>query len=179
MKRSGTKLSIVSLMAVALLAIVVAGCGSSGSSEPEPSAKAQAPAPSTPASESAPATKQVAANVPPAHVKLIIKSDDEHGKKGPEGTWHDAFLPADFSVKAGQQVTVTVENYDEGAHSFTSTEMGVNKIIPAGTASKPQEATFTFTAPSKAGKYEWWCTMPCDPWAMTHKGFMRGEVSVS
>jgi plastocyanin len=166
----------MSVTAMALVA--VAGCGGSSSSSSEPSAQAEAPAPSTQASESAPAEQKVA-SVPPAHVKLVIRSDDEHGKKGPEGTWHDAFLPADFSVKAGQQVTVTVENYDEGAHSFTSTEMGVNKIIPAGTADKPQEATFTFTAPSKAGKYEWWCAMPCDPWAMTHKGFMRGDVSVS
>src|SRR4029079_6149694 len=31
-------------------------------------------------------------------VKIVVKSDEEHGKLGPEGTWHDAFLPADFSV---------------------------------------------------------------------------------
>src|SRR5690348_1468080 len=34
-------------------------------------------------------------------VNLVVKSDEEHAKRGPEGTWHDAFLPADFSVAPG------------------------------------------------------------------------------
>jgi hypothetical protein len=34
-------------------------------------------------------------------VKVVIKSDEEHGRKGADGNWHDAFLPADFSVRAG------------------------------------------------------------------------------
>jgi hypothetical protein len=39
--------------------------------------------------------------------------------------------------------------------------------------------TFTFTAPKKAGRYQWWCAVPCDPWAMAHDGYMRGYVTVS
>jgi plastocyanin len=113
------------------------------------------------------------------NVKLVIKSDEEKGKKGPEGTWHDAYLPADFSVKAGATVHVTVYNYDEGPHSFTAAQLGTNATIAAGTEDKPSKTTFTFTAPQKAGSYEWFCAMPCDPWAMSHEGFMKGRVTVT
>jgi plastocyanin len=113
------------------------------------------------------------------NVKLVVKSDEEHGKKGPEGTWHDAFLPADFSVKPGSVVHVTVYNYDEGEHSFTSSSLGTNVTIAAGSEAEPAVTTFTFRAPEEAGRYAWLCALPCDPWAMSHNGFMRGYVSVA
>lgn len=124
-----------------------------------------------------------AASISPAsqqieHVKLVIKSDDEHAKKGPEGTWHDAFLPAGFSVKSGAVVRVTVYNYDEGEHSFTAAGLGANVAFAPGTKAKPSVTTFTFHAPSKTGDYEWFCALPCDPWAMNHTGYMRGVVTV-
>ena len=115
-------------------------------------------------------------------VKLSIKSDDEHGRRGPDGKWHDAYLPAHFTVHAGEKVTVTVYNYDTGAHTFTAPTLGasgpVNEMIPAGSEAAPHRTTFTFTAPSKPGNYVWWCAMPCDPWAMAHIGYMRGYVTV-
>ncbi|HKT84121.1 MAG TPA: hypothetical protein VJQ84_09835 [Solirubrobacterales bacterium] len=113
------------------------------------------------------------------NVKIVVKSDEEHGKKGPEGAWHDAFLPADFSVKPGSVVHVTVYNYDEGEHSFTSSSLGTNVTIAAGTESEPAVTTFTFRAPEKADLYSWLCAIPCDPWAMSHNGFMRGYVRVA
>src|SRR5579884_4506489 len=64
-----------------------------------------------------------------ATLKLIVKSDSEHGKKGPDGKWHDAFLPASFKVKAGTKVIVSVRNYDEGAHSFSAPGLHVNVLI--------------------------------------------------
>lgn len=112
------------------------------------------------------------------NLTLIVKSDEEHAKKGADGNWHDAYLPADFSVQAGATVTVTVYNYDESPHTFTSTSLGTNVEIAAGAPGKPSKTTFTFHAPSKAGSYEWLCAMPCDPWAMNHDGFMRGVVTV-
>jgi plastocyanin len=128
----------------------------------------------TPAS-TAPAAKAEA-------VKLTIKSDDEHGRRGPDGKWHDAYLPANFTVHSGDKVTVTVYNYDTGSHTFTSPTLSaaglINEMIPAGTENAPHKTTFTFTAPSQTGKYLWWCAMPCDPWAMTHIGYMRGYVTV-
>jgi plastocyanin len=113
-------------------------------------------------------------------VKLTVKTDVEHGRRGPDGQWHDAFLPADFTVHAGATVTVTVENQDSGPHTFTSPSMNVNQIISGGgSASAPQQVTFTFTAPAKSGKYAWWCATPCDPWSMAHDGYMRGYVTVT
>lgn len=112
-------------------------------------------------------------------VNLIVKSDEEHAKLGPEGTWHDAFLPADFSVDPGATVKVTVLNYDEGEHSFTSPMLGLNVTVPAGTPTEPATRTFTFKAPSKTGSYMWFCAKPCDPWAMSHNGYMRGIVRVA
>jgi plastocyanin len=121
----------------------------------------------------------VVAAVAPASLKLVVKSDEEHGRMGPDGNWHDAFLPADFSVKAGQVVHVTVYNYDDMPHTFTAAALGVNATIPGGSEDKPGEATFTFRAPKKAGSYTWYCAMPCDPWAMSHDGYMRGRVRVA
>jgi plastocyanin len=115
----------------------------------------------------------------PVSMAIAIKTDVEHGKLGPGGTWHDAFVPADFTVKPGQKVTITFSNYDDAAHTFTSPSMGVQETIPGGgSAVSPKVTTFTFTAPKTPGAFQWWCAMPCDPWSMKHNGYMRGIVSV-
>lgn len=149
-----------------------------------------------PGTESIQAAPAVSASITPAHhtaavaapaaaeaVKLTIKTDAEHGKKGPDGKWHDAFLPANFTVHPGAKVTVTVLNYDNGPHSFTSPALSTGSLInvnlAAGSATAPKATTFTFTAPTKPGKYLWWCAQPCDPWAMAHIGYMRGYVTVA
>ena len=115
----------------------------------------------------------------PESVKVTVKSDEEEGKKGTDGAWHDAFLPADFSVKAGAIVKVTVYNYDDMPHTFTSTGLGTNVEIAPGSEDKPSKTTFTFKAPDKAGSYEWYCALPCDPYSMVHFGFMKGHVTVA
>jgi plastocyanin len=115
----------------------------------------------------------------PESLKLVVKSDEEKGKKGSDGNYHDAFLPADFSVKSGATVRVTVYNYDDMPHTFTATELGVNANVPAGAEDKPSKVTFSFQAPQEAGSYEWFCALPCDPWSMTHYGFMKGHVKVT
>lgn len=113
------------------------------------------------------------------NLKVLVKSDEEHGKMGADGNWHDAFLPADFSVKPGSTVRVTVYNYDDSEHTFTAPGLGTDVTIAAGSEAKPVVTTFTFRAPQKAGRYEWFCALPCDPWAMSHNGFMRGYVTVA
>jgi plastocyanin len=148
------------LAALAALALALSACGGGGGSATADNA-------SQPEGEGAEV------------VKLTVKSDEQHAKKGPDGNWHDAFLPADFSVEAGDTVHVTVVNYDDMPHSFTSPELGVNQKIAAGSEEKPVKTTFTFTAPRKAGSYEWFCALPCDPWAMNHLGYMRGNVTVA
>jgi plastocyanin len=112
------------------------------------------------------------------HVALTIKSDTQHARKGPDGKWHDAYLPAAFTAKSGDTVVVTIRNYDPAPHTFTSKGLGLNVVIKKGSARHPSVTTFTFRAP-KAGAYTWQCVAGCDPWAMTHLGFMEGRVTVT
>jgi plastocyanin len=109
---------------------------------------------------------------------ILVKADDQHGRKGPDGKWHDAFLPADFSVPVGRTTTITIVNYDGSAHSMVSASLGLMVKIPAAKGSKPGRVTFTIK-PKIAGKYDWWCGSPCDPWAMTHDGYMRGYITAT
>ncbi len=114
----------------------------------------------------------------PKRVRMIVKTDEEHAKKGPEGVWHDAFLPARIRAKPDQRVIVTVYNYDEAPHSFTSPTIGLDVTITPGSPKAPHRTVFTFVTPSKAGHYEWFCIYPCDPWAMGHEDYMHGFVTV-
>ena len=157
-------LALLGLGALAVLAVALSACGGGSNNSGEAAAS---PAPG---SQSSPTTESV---------KLVIKSDEEKGKKGSDGNWHDAFLPANLSVKAGATVHVTVYNYDDMPHTFTAPDLGTNANIAGGSEDKPSKTTFTFTAPDKAGKYEWLCAAPCDPWAMAQYGFMKGYVEVT
>jgi plastocyanin len=112
-----------------------------------------------------------------ASISIAVKSDTQHAKKGSDGKWHDAFLPARFAVRTGQKVTVTIRNYDGAAHTFTSPRLALNVRIRPGTLAHPSLTTFTFKAP-RAGSYTWQCTGACDPWAMTHLGYMMGRITV-
>lgn len=110
---------------------------------------------------------------------MSIKTDTEHGRRGPDGTWHDAFLPANITVHAGDKVTIMFTNYDASPHTFVSPSLGVDQTINGGgSLNSPQVVKLTFTAPKHAGNYAWWCGTPCDPWAMKHIGYMRGIVTV-
>ncbi len=113
------------------------------------------------------------------NVKLVMKSDSEQAVKGPDGKYHDAVIPANFSIHAGDMVTVTVYNYDDMPHTWTAPMFNANAIVPSGSEDAPSKTTFTFTAPSKPGQYQWWCAVPCDPYSMTHNGLMRGVVTVT
>ncbi len=151
---------VFSLLAVALAGALAAGCGSSGGSATAAGGPAKAA-------------------VPPATLAIVAKSDAQHGRKGPDGKWHDAFLPADLTVRAGQRVTLTFANYDDMMHSFNAAQLHVNVMIPGAKGHAPGTATVTFTAPTRPGAYLWICAMPCDPWAMSHDGYMRGYVRVT
>lgn len=108
---------------------------------------------------------------------ILVKSDSEHAKKGPDGKWHDAFLPANPVVTADVNTRVTLINYDSGAHSIVAPGLYLNVVVPGAKGKVPGRVTFTLDA-KKAGRYDWWCEMPCDPWSMTHNGYMRGAIVV-
>ncbi len=173
---------LMSLLAIVVAVVALADPGTQTTVVPA-AQTAAATGMSSMMSGSAQPASATATAVKPQSIKLAIKSDTEHGRRGPDGKWHDAFLPAGFTVKAGAQVTVTVTNYDQSPHTFTSSTLSDTQVIDAhiaaGTASGPTTTTFTFTAPSQPGKYQWWCAEPCDPWAMSHIGYMRGIVTVT
>ena len=113
-----------------------------------------------------------------------LQGDDSHPhefgvKRGPDGKWHDAILGGNLTVKAGQTVTVTVSNYDDAPHTYTVPSLNLNERIPGRSGTTPGIVKFTFKAPSTAGSYQWFCALPCDPWSMTHDGYMRGHVTVT
>jgi plastocyanin len=79
------------------------------------------------------------------------------------------FAPNTITVKAGEQVTLNFTNCSTFAHNFTSPALGTPKTdIPAGA-----DVNVTFTAPSKAGKYMYWCSVQ-PPSSLSHGE--RGET---
>jgi plastocyanin len=74
------------------------------------------------------------------------------------------FSPEELSVSSGEEVSVFIENEDMTLHTFTSEELDVDEVIPAGASIR-----VTFTAPGP-GTYKF----ECEP----HSPDMSGEVVV-
>ncbi|MGA3060031.1 MAG: hypothetical protein ABSD92_06630 [Candidatus Bathyarchaeia archaeon] len=134
-----------------------------------------------------PALTAVSGTAKYADITLVVQSDLT---LGPDNQTHDSFVPCNFTVYAGQEVNLTVVNYDNGQHSFTSPTLNVSFQIPGSQVNGvPAVSNFQFTE-TKSGVYRWWCTIPCDTdsggWAMTtgsdgqpgQIGFMGGFVTV-
>jgi len=93
-------------------------------------------------------------------------------KPGADGKLHDAFSVTDFYTHVGQPVTLVINNTDDVAHSITARSVGVNIVAKPGTHS------YTLLV-RKAGRFQWMCMMPCDPYSMSHDGYMRGYIVAS
>ena len=121
--------------------------------------------------------------VPPSRaVQDIALTVMPGGKLGPDGKLHDAFSPADITIEKGVPVHMTIYNYDNMKHSFTSGALGINFLAnPSKKNGAAGVASYTFT-PKKEGNYSWQCIYPCDlpnkQWAMSHKGYMQGIIHV-
>ena len=93
-------------------------------------------------------------------------------KPGSDGKVHDAFSVTDFQARVGQPVKLVINNTDDVPHSINAPNAGVNIIA------KPGTHTYTLLV-HKAGRFEWSCIMPCDPYSMAHLGYMRGYITAS
>jgi heme/copper-type cytochrome/quinol oxidase subunit 2 len=93
-------------------------------------------------------------------------------KPGPDGKLHDAFSVTNFYVHAGQPIKLVINNTDDVAHSIVAPGAGVNITV------KPGTHTYTLIV-RKAGRFQWFCGMPCDPYSMAHDGYMRGFITAS
>lgn len=137
--------------------------------------------------ESAVASSQVAA--PPSSAKASAPTSASGAaprvvdvkiigsvKKGPDGKMHDAFTITNFNVKVGQAETLKIDNTDDVPHSISSPTAGVSIIA------QPGVHTYTLLV-NKAGKFLWYCMLPCDGdangWAMQHPGYMSGYITAA
>lgn len=117
---------------------------------------------------------RAAASAPAAQVVDVKVIGGE--KQGPDGKKHDFFTKTEYSVKVGQPVTLRIDNTDDVPHSITSPTAGVNIVA------QPGVHTYTLLV-QKAGKFEWYCMLPCDGdangWAMQHPGYMSGYITAA
>lgn len=162
-------LGIVAALLIAIVALVQSG----ESHEPTGvRSSASQPAPAT-----APAaSSQPAAATSPAAAKVIDVKIIGGEKPGPDGKKHDYFTKTDYDVKVGQPLKLRIDNTDDAPHSISSPEAGVNIVA------QPGVHTYTLVV-SKAGRYLWYCMLPCDSdangWAMQHPGFMSGYITAA
>ncbi len=118
-----------------------------------------------------PATQVV--KVSGAEVKAIVYlTASAELKPGPDGKLHDAFSVTNFYARVGQPVKLIINNTDTTAHSITAPSAGVSILV------KPGTHTYTLLV-RKAGRFEWLCMLPCDPFSMSHSGYMRGFITVT
>ncbi len=128
-------------------------------------------------STNAVAAAPAAATTNVQHVSLVVDPPPLYGVKV-DGAVHDAFVPGTFTMKAGTTVVVSVTNYDSMPHTWTAPALGVNAQVTPGSQTSPSHVTFTIH-PTKAGTFAWHCATPCDPWSMSHVGYMEGFVTVT
>jgi heme/copper-type cytochrome/quinol oxidase subunit 2 len=97
-------------------------------------------------------------------------------KTAADGKKHDAFTVTDFTVKVGQPMTLKIDNTDDVPHSITAPAAGVNIIT------QPGVHNYILLAKT-AGKFEWYCMLPCDSdtngWAMQNPGYMSGYITAT
>lgn len=91
-------------------------------------------------------------------------------KPGPDGKLHDAYSVTNFQVHAGQPVKLVINNTDDVPHSITSPDAGVDILV------RPGSHTYTLLV-RKSGHFQWNCMQPCDPYSMSHMGYMRGYIT--
>lgn len=161
----------LSIFALFFAALVVAGCGGGGD-------QAEAPAP---------AQEEAAAE--PAAEGIVIEANDQL-----------QFSLKEFTVAAGEEVTVTLHNVgtlpkETFGHNFVILTAGAdleafateamgnsaNEYLPTDMSNvlahtallgPDEEDTITFMAPTEPGEYEFLCTFP------GHYGTMRGVMIV-
>lgn len=107
-----------------------------------------------------------------AAAKPISLSVAGANKKGPDGKMHDSFTKTNFAVKVNQPIRLRITNKDDAPHSITAASAGVNITV------KPGTHTYTLLVKT-AGRFQWECVLPCDPWAMLHTGYMAGFITAS
>ena len=119
-----------------------------------------------------PITQVVKVSGAPAVQSTVYLTVSPGVKPGPDGKLHDAFSVTDFTVHVGQPVKLVINNTDDTVHSIVAPDADVMIMV------KPGTHTYTLLV-RKAGRFQWLCMMPCDPYSMAHDGYMRGFITAS
>jgi hypothetical protein len=122
--------------------------------------------------EAHPVTQVVKISGAPAIQPIVYLTVSPGIKPGADGKLHDAFSVTNFYVHAGQPIKLVIDNTDTAAHSIVAPGTGVSIMV------KPGTRTYTLLV-RKAGRFQWFCGMPCDPYSMAHDGYMRGFITAS
>jgi heme/copper-type cytochrome/quinol oxidase subunit 2 len=155
-------LGVLAAVVMSAVALSQSSQGGSASATAASAVKAAAVAPA--------ATSQPAA-IPVVDLKIIGAY-----KLASDGAKHDAFTKTEFAVKVGQPLKLRIDNTDDVDHSITAPTAGVN------ITAKPGTHTYTLVVHS-AGKFQWYCMVPCDSdangWAMQNPGYMSGYITAT
>ena len=146
-------------------ALVLAACTGSASSSPSP---AKPSAPAAPASAPAGSAAAKPAGGPPPSAPVVgAKAPGPYSFGGTveasgggaalEGTDTLKWQPNTVTAKAGSQVTLTINNTGNTAHTFVSPGLGVSNATDVATG---KTTTVSFTAPTAPGAYQFWCNIP-------------------
>ena len=168
------------IVLTAFASLTLAGCGQSTS--PQAANSNQSKTATNESQSAATPTSDKATNTDLQQVQNVYLVVEPGAKLGPDGKLHDAFINGDFTVTAGKSVHLTIYNYDDGTHTLTAQDLGINvKIKGSEKKGQPSVTEADFT-PSKEGTFNWLCADKCDgqnnQWAMTHDGYMQGKITV-
>jgi hypothetical protein len=107
----------------------------------------------------------------PISIRMVSTPDgQEPAYVGPGGVGARSL----FTAKAGEPVTLVVDNDSGMPHTFTVSALGLNASV--GPSAEGLRITFT---PHRPGSYFWQCLVPCGPWTMSHVGYMEGYFTVA
>ena len=153
-KTSKLTLAVLGALAVVLVLVGLDVALISGAQQPKPR----------------PVVQVVKMSGAPAVQPVVYLTVAPEIKPGPDGKLHDAFTVTNFQVHAGQPIQLVINNTDSVPHSINSPTAGVNIVA------KPGVHTYSLVV-SKTGSFAWYCMMPCDPFSMSHFGYMRGYIT--
>jgi uncharacterized cupredoxin-like copper-binding protein len=146
----------LSLAVVALTsALVLTACGSSEDSGPEPTVTripnpANAPSLSPQASPISPAASPAASPVPAGSPSAVEEAAGETVTITSKDIFFD---PAEVTIPADTDVTVSLPNEGAAQHNFTVADLGIDVDISPG-------ATESVVINAPAGQYEFYCNVP-------------------
>jgi len=165
------KSAVKKLILLVVVALLVAACGGGGDPTPAPAPAAEEPAADAPAAGSA---QEAIAQV------LDVVMHDIYFGEDPDNLNN----PPEWTVSAGAEVTVNMQNMGALEHDFAVVNQGAEVPVPfleenrdllffeAGALPAGQTGTATFTAPTEPGIYTVICTVA------GHYPVMQGRLVV-